>query len=138
MPGSLLIPIASLIQGMPALRSAVNPLYGKIAGTEVHWAEAIRVGLELRSQRLLLLAEPTIWVSRVEGTDHNPRIADFVREKLARRYNPTWNKLFDGWAELLIGKDKAAILRAFDTTSGADAAFEIQKTTAFSWRGGVR
>jgi hypothetical protein len=121
-----------------ALRSAVNPLYGRIPGTEVSWAEAIRVGLELRSQRLLLLAEPTIWVPRTEDTDHKPSIADFVREKLARRYNPTWSKLFDGWAELLIGKEKAATLRAFDTTSGVDAAFEIQKTTAFSWRGGVR
>ena len=71
MPGSLLIPIASLIQGMQA-PSAVNPLYGKIPGTEVSWAEAIRVGLELRSQRLLLLAEPTIWFleTRTPTTTH--------------------------------------------------------------------
>ncbi len=121
-----------------ALRSAVTPLYGKIPGTEVCWAEAIRVGLELRSQTLLLLAEPAIWVSRTEDADHDPRIPEFIREKLARRYNQTWSKLLDGWAELLVGRDKAGTLRAFGTTAGVDATFEIQKTTAFSWRGGIR
>ncbi len=120
------------------LRSAVNPLCGKIPDTDISWAEAIRVKLELRSQNLLLLVEPTIWVSRTENIDHDPRISQFVREKLARRYNPTWNKLLDGWAELLVGNEKVGTLRAFGTTSGVDAVFEIQKTTAFSWRGGVR
>jgi hypothetical protein len=120
------------------LRSAVSPLCGKIPGTEVSWAEAIRVGLELRSQKLLLLVEPTIWVFRTEDNDNDPRVPEFIREKAARRYNPTWNKLLDGWAELLVGGGKACTLRAFGITSGVDAAFEIQKTTAFSWRGGTR
>ena len=121
-----------------ALRSAVNPLCGKIPGTEVSWAEAVRVGLELRSQKLLLLAEPAIWVFGTRDTDHDPRVPEFIRDKLARRYNPTWSKLLDGWAELLVGRDKACTLRAFGVNAGVDAAFEIQKTTAFSWRGGTR
>jgi hypothetical protein len=120
------------------LRSAVNPLCGKIPGTDVSWAESIRVGLELRSEKLLLLAEPAIWVPRTKDANPDPRIPVFIREKLARRYNPIWSKLLDGWAELLVGQEKAGTLRAFGITSGVDAAFEIQKTTAFSWRGGVR
>jgi len=86
----------------------------------------------------MLLAEPAIWVSREQDSDPDPRISEFVRDRLARRYNPTWSKLLDGWAELLLGPGKVGTIRAFGTRAGVDAEFEIQKTTAFSWRGGIR
>jgi len=120
------------------LRAAVSPLNGRIPTTETEWAEAVRVRLECRLGRLWLIAEPTIWVEDFENDALRGGVKEFVRERLARRYNLTWNKILDGWADLLVGDSEAVQVCAFGTGEGVDAVFEIGRTTAFSWRGGIR
>jgi len=94
--------------------------------------------LEYRLDRLWLVIEPTVWVADFEDQMLRNKVKEFVRERLASRYNPSWNKLLDGWSHLLVGDSDTAELRAFGNASGVDAAFTISRTTAFSWRGGVR
>ncbi len=120
------------------MRAACANLTGTIPKTTLQWMEAIRLRLEFRLDHLWLLIEPTIWIDDSGGKPMCDDAKAFVRERLAARYNTYWNQLLDGWVDLLVGDAESVELRAFSGASGVDAAFTIAKTTAFSWRGGVR
>lgn len=120
------------------LRSAVSVLSGKIPATQRNWTEALRLRLDFRLDRLWMLVEPTIWVEDTDDRAERETCKGFVRERLARRYNAEWNKVLDGWAELLIGDSAVGELRAFGIGNGMDAVFQVAKAPGFSWRGGVR
>ena len=120
------------------LRSTFSSLIGTIPGTDVRWAEAARIRLEFRIERLWLVVEPTVWVDEIEDRVQRDNAKAFVRERLACRYNTTWSKMLDGWAEVLLGDSDSAELLAFGTPNGTDAMFRISRVTGFSWRGGVR
>lgn len=62
-------------------------------------------------------------------------IAEFVRERSAKRYNNVLNRLLDGWADVLIGVGKQdAELRALGISDGIDAIFRLGRVTGFSGR----
>jgi hypothetical protein len=42
--------------------------------------------------------------------------------------------MLDGWIELIVGSTDSVRLRAFGISDGADADFEIVRTTGFSGR----
>ena len=88
--------------------------------------------------RLWILIEPTIHLDEVNDKSVLDEAKDFVRERLARRYNPQWNQILDAWSFLLFGKEREVELRAFGCGSGVDAAFRVSRTSGYSWKGGAR
>jgi len=88
--------------------------------------------------RLWILVEPSVYLDEVRNEHDVNEAKDFVRERLARRYNPQWNRLLDAWATLLFGKERNIRLNAFGCGSGVDATFLVSRTSGFSWKGGAR
>jgi NAD-dependent SIR2 family protein deacetylase len=118
-----------------SLRNAVGgKLSGKAPSTNISWAEAIRLKLERRLGRVWLLIEPAIWLNYSDDEQQNETAKEFVRDRLARRYNKQWNNLIDGWASLLTAQQMRRELRAFGISDGVDASFMLVSHTAFSWR----
>ncbi len=120
------------------LKSAVGQINGSIGRTSVSWKEAARVHLEYRMDRLWTIVQPTVFLDDIQTDAEASEASDFVRERMARRYNPHWNQLLDAWATLLFGKEREIQLRAFECTSGVDATFVIGRVSGFSWKGGAR
>jgi hypothetical protein len=115
-----------------SLKKAVGQLTGTVPGTTLKWAEAIRVRVEHRLERLWLVFEPTIWFESTEDDEQRYVAGEFVRQRTATRYNQQWNSLIAAWATILQGD--LAPLKAFDTADGTDAIFRLGTTTAFSRR----
>lgn len=113
------------------LRSVVRQLHGKLA-SGLQWAEAIRLRLEHRRSALWLLFEPMVWVERARRADDQEAAGEFVRDRLAARYNSVANALFERWAGVLAGGGEVGEVRAFGIGDGVDAAFSIHATTAFA------
>lgn len=118
-----------------SLRAAAVPLVGTVPKTGIAWAEAIRIRLERRLDRLWLLFEPSIWMDKTEDDSAFAIGKEFVRNRIAARYNAAVNRVFDGWADVIVGSGANAELRAFGIGDGVDAVFNVLKTTAFSLRG---
>lgn len=118
----LLEPLRAVVKG---------ELHGKLANG-VHWAEAVRLRLEHRRSALWLLFEPTVWVERAQRAEDQEVAAEFVRQRLAGRYNSLANALFEKWAGVLAGGTEVGEVRAFGIGDGVDAAFSIHATTAFA------
>jgi hypothetical protein len=121
-------------ESLAMLRKAVGQLTGTVPGTTLAWAEAARVRLEFKLGRLWLLIEPVIWSDATDDDELFQVGKEFRRERLARRYNATWNTVLDGWINLVVGDSEEVELKAFGIGDGIDAAFTIGKVTAFTWR----
>jgi hypothetical protein len=124
---------ASDLQLAP-LRSSAGSLSGTIPGTEISWTEALRFKLDYQLGRLWVLIEPTIRYDEITNTDERYIAADFVRERLATRYNRQWNALMDAWITLIVGSHQELQISAFGISDGIDASFSIGRITAFSSR----
>jgi SIR2-like domain len=98
-----------------------------------HWAEALAMRLDWHLDRLWLLLDPIIWMSRSNGP-RPARDMDFVRERRARRYNPQSDALLAAWIKVLLGGHDTVRVSAFGGVDGIDAAFVIDSTTAYSRR----
>lgn len=125
-------------QADPILRMLMKAA-GTITGTvpttpERLWYEAATIRLEQRYDRLWLLLEPTIWLDRLPGEALDDVSKNFVRERLARRYNAQVNALLDAWTAIITRDESIATLRAYGLTEGVDAVFTVHKTAAFSRR----
>ena len=127
------------------LLQAAGAIAGVVPNSAAPWCEAIRIRFERRLNRNWLLIDPTVWIDVVNDTDdieepgHAPDqsdpVADFIRERSARRYNVGLAKLLDGWADVLVGAGKDdAELRALGISDGIDAVFKLSRVTAFSGR----
>lgn len=123
-----------------AAAKLLQPLVGSVSGiigkTTLKWSEAIKLRLDYRYDRLWLLLEPTVLADRPTSTvDRNIRM-EFIRERLARRYNPAWNDLLEAWINIFLGSPDATetTFQAFGISDGTDATFTISRTTGFSWR----
>ncbi|MBI4558201.1 MAG: SIR2 family protein [Candidatus Hydrogenedentes bacterium] len=117
------------------LRNAVTRIAGTVPGTTVTWAEAVRIRIEYRLDSLWLVFEPTIWTaaqSGENGDEAKARGREFVRERLASRFNRAWNAVVDAWANILTGGQPEAEIRAFGKGDGIDAVFTISRKTAYS------
>jgi hypothetical protein len=122
-------------EALQSLKRATGQLTGTIAGTGLRWAEAARIRLDHKLDQLWLLLDPTIWVEQVQDETAKAAAKEFVRDRLARRYNATWNSVLDGWVGVVVGADAEAEIRTFGIGDGVDAAFNIGRVTAFSHRG---
>jgi hypothetical protein len=116
------------------LKEGTGQLAGTIPRTSVEWSEALRIKLDYRLNRLYLLFEPTVYCKNAIEVGHHRAIAEFVRERLATRYNRQWNLLIEAWLVLLMGKESEIQLRAFGIEDGIDASFTLTRITAFSRR----
>jgi hypothetical protein len=115
------------------LRNVVKELSGRIKGTEATWTEGVYLRFELHFNRLWLVFDPTVRLNERPSIADEEAAKEFIRERLAQRYNATWNALVDAWASL-ISSDELE-MRAFNCTTGVDAAFQVGRVTAFSRRG---
>jgi len=66
--------------------------------------------------------------------DQQRQAAEFVRERLATRYNRDYNRLLEAWVGLLARGGEPRTVRTWNLPDGAgvDPAFELYSVTAFS------
>jgi NAD-dependent SIR2 family protein deacetylase len=127
------------------LRAAAGgPVTGHLTGpggTRLPWAEAIALAVDCRDGIWRLLFAPEIWVrptfsdppaglSSVLARDEAARLgAEFVRSRIARRYNSTTGELFTAWVRLLTNGGSAGrrTVHTFGLPDGAgvDAVFTL-------------
>lgn len=113
---------------------AIDALNGTVRGTNIHWTECSELRLDFRLGRLWLLFEPRIHreVPEAATAEEVDVSREFVRARLAARFNPKTNAIFTGWARLLAGTDPSIRLTGFGISDGLDPAFEISSVTGFS------
>jgi len=116
--------------------ACVETLTGIVPGTSVAWSEACEIRLDWKLDGLWLLLEPRVVLELDDGMadDMVAKAKDWVRERRAQRRNKHSNSMLDGWIELIVGTSDSLRLRAFGISDGADADFEIVRTTGFSGR----
>ena len=115
------------------MRAVTRSLVGRLPTGSGHWAEAVALRLDWRLERLWLLIEPIIWLSRSDGP-RPTKDMDFVRERRAKRYNQQSDEVLAAWIDVLVGGESLCRVTAFGGVDGVDAAFVISETTAFSRR----
>ena len=113
---------------------AVTDLAGTIPNTSLKWAEAVRIGIEYWLGQLWLLIEPTIWVERTDDEELHMKSREFIRARLAGRFNPKWNELLHAWSQIITDGQEECELRTFGLADGVDAVFKISSLTGFSKR----
>ena len=113
------------------LKRVVKQVSGTVG--DYIWTEAIELHLEYRLDRVWLLLEPTLYVD-ARGEPLPDSTKEFIRSRLAGRFNRTWNQLLDAWRDVLLGGEAEREFRAFGISDGIDASFVIGSVTAFSRR----
>jgi hypothetical protein len=113
------------------LKKVVKQVTGTVG--EHTWVEAVELHLEYRLDQVWLLLEPTIYVD-AGGQPLPDATKEFIRSRLAGRFNKTWNELLDAWRDVLLGGETEREFRAFDIGDGIDASFVVGPVTAFSRR----
>lgn len=121
-------------QTFAPLRQATQNICGKVHQTELMWAEALWIKLEYRLERLWLIMEPTIWVERTDDDAEFHKKRDFIRERLAARYNSQWNTVIGAWASVITNGKEEDKIQLYGIGDGIDAAFTVSSVTAFSRR----
>lgn len=119
------------------LMRCVNELSGTVPGTSLRWEEAIQVSLSFQLSQLWLVYDPVIWLEPCDDSTARIRAVEFSRERMAARYNSTWNELLHSWEQVLRAgvSGKPVTLTAFDASvGGVNASFKLQGTAAHSWR----
>jgi len=119
-----------------SLRTTTFNLAGQVPQTTMQWAEAIRLRLEYKFDKLWLLIIPSIWLDRsATATVEEIDLADeFVRERLATRYNNKFSDVLDGWIKIIVGNSENKKVSAYEIQDGVDAVFEISRGTGFSYK----
>jgi NAD-dependent SIR2 family protein deacetylase len=84
------------------LRAFLRSTSGIVPSTEVVWAEAIEINLSYRLDRLWLVFEPLIWISK-PTPEEKDAAREFQRERQVTRYNRQWNDLIAAWSSLISG-----------------------------------
>jgi hypothetical protein len=115
----------------------VDSLTGTVGKTGIRWTECCDLRLDYKLDRLWLLMEPRIHRD-ISGELTSAQIdesKEFVRQRMAGRFNPKANAMLSGWASLLLGTDRnirSVTLRSFGISDGIDATFEVSSITGFS------
>lgn len=131
----VVIPEKSADGGLEPLKDVTGQVCGKVARSDLPWSEALRLRLEYRFGRLWLVADPS--VALMLGPDEIPpqECKDFVRSRLAGRYNAKLNALLNAWSLVLFGEESAIDVTPLDVEEGVNALFTVERLTGFSWRG---
>ena len=125
--------LAPRVPGDPGWQDLRDVIGGPIVGSvprkrDITWREGIGLRLDWASDQLWLLLEPRIVFDG--GSEETKAItADFARERTARRYNQMLDKLINYWSRRFAGQN----LRALAIGDGLDAAFDVDRQSAFSW-----
>lgn len=110
---------------------------GTILGTSIQWYEACGVRVDFRGDQLWLLLDPGIYIDWGEDAKKQDRdkAKEFVRERMASRYNKTANAILDNWKAILIGDgDTPITLTAVPNDGGIGALFSISPVSGYSGR----
>lgn len=115
----------------------INPvgrLSGMVGNTGIRWTECCELRLDYKLDRLWLLMDPRIYRDVPEGAtaEQIDESKEFVRSRLAGRFNPKANAMLSGWAGLLLGTDRTVTLSSYGISDGIDATFEMSTVTGFS------
>ncbi len=116
------------------LRDAADSITGQVPTTSLKWAEAIRVRLEHKLDRLWLLLVARIWVEPAEDDTLFEKAREFARSRSAGRFNQQWNRVLEAWVHVVTGGEETCEIRAFGTSEGVDAVFSLSSVTGFSLR----
>ena len=119
------------------LKYPLSAVAGTVGNTGLKWYEACAVRLDFRLERLWLLLDPTVVVEWPENADKPARdqAKEFIRRRLATRYNNSANSMLDGWKKILIGDgDEPILLNAVPHKKGLGASFELSPVSGFSGR----
>lgn len=114
-----------------------NAVTGTISGTSIRWFEACGVRIDFRSDQLWLLLDPGIYIDWGEDTrkEDRDKAKEFVRERLAGRYNATANSMLDSWKAILIGEGEDPVaLTGVANDGGIGALFNVSPVSGFSAR----
>lgn len=102
---------------------------------EVSWAEALRVSIELKDEKLWILIDPDIWIWPPRA---RKSAADFMAQRRSDRYNKKHSQLIDAWIKIILDEEKRNSeinLSAFDAGySEENPSFCIGNRSAFSRR----
>lgn len=112
----------------------IDTISGTIGNTGIRWIECCDLRLDYKLDRLWLLMEPRIHrdIPDEATPDQIEQSQEFVRARLAGRFNPKANAMLSAWARLLLGTDPTVTLRSFAISDGIDATFEMSAVTGFS------
>ena len=69
----------------------------------VHWAEALRVSLDIKNGRLWILLNPDIWIWPARARKIS---VDYIRNHCKNRYNMEFDRLLDAWVRIILGTDE--------------------------------
>jgi hypothetical protein len=105
-----------------------------VTGLRLPWAEAIEIGLEAVEDGWLMLFAPEVWVSKRFSSDSENSGTEeeaielgkeFVRERLAQRYNKQTGVIMAGWTKLILAN--SAEIHSFGPprSEGIDANFTL-------------
>lgn len=135
-----------------ALQKAYSAaLVGTVPNHGLPFNEGVQLRLENTAGRWWCVFEPVTFVqfprreeaeadSSTEAPDEeseyirrvNP-VADWRRERWARRYNGVWAKIISAWADMLAGQDNGTVCAVgLDAKQGQDAIFRFSSVTAWS------
>ncbi|WP_342250887.1 SIR2 family protein [Sphingomonas sp. OTU376] len=125
----LLTPQSPRDAAWQGLRDIVGQINGKVPkNSDITWKEGLGLRLDWANEQLWLLLEPRI-IFEGGSEETKAATADFARERTARRYNQTLDKLIDYWTRCVAGEG----LRTFEIGDGVDAVFEVERRSAHSW-----
>lgn len=116
------------------LKTSVQQVSGTVPRTNIPWSEAIRVKLEYKLGRLWFLLEPSVWFGKCATDEQHYQCNEFVRERMARRYNSQFNSILDAWIEVIVGEGQATTINALNDQPGISAPFTLLKRTGFTRR----
>lgn len=115
----------------------ISSTHGVVGNTGIRWTECCELRVDYKLDRLWLLMEPLIHrdIPREATLAQTEESKEFVRSRLADRFNPKANAMLSGWANLLLGTNRNArsvTLSSFGISDGIDATFEVSSITGFS------
>jgi hypothetical protein len=125
-------PAQSADHGLDKLRAAAGALTGQVSKAALRWSEGVELRLEARMGQLWLVFEPTISIPPSDDPAEMEARKEFIRSRLAGRYNGQTNPLFQAWGEILGTANSDCAAFGLGTEPGTDPEFRINSTTAFS------
>jgi hypothetical protein len=122
------------------LKGVTEQISGVVPQTTIGWEEVLYIRLTYHLGRMWLLIEPSVRLCLDKSATEEKKsyAKDFVRERLAGRYNRKWNALLDAWSNIIAGPGHEGKLEAFRMDEGLNATFVVHRTTGFSRRGAAR
>lgn len=112
------------------------PIAGTVPQSDLRWAEAVSIRLDIREKRPYLLLNPMTWIMPISARED---ATEFMRAREIKRYNNISDAILDAWVRILLGDGKGedVTVTAFEGR-GVEASFVINTRTAFSKVGGAR